>query len=167
MGGWGGVLSFGGVFTLRGCLFFFRALARKFGEFFFEGAPHRNGEFPLWRAPSKPAGKSRSAAAEEIPVVVACALGKLPLLRADFVASYRPSRGSLRFAIWRQVKKMTTKTCNSSSPGCGRRHKAPPQPCASTTKRGERPVPASGRHQGGVARGMMHELDVPWGYRRK
>ena len=32
-----------------------------------------------------------------------------------FVASYRPSRGSLRFAIWRQVGEMTTKTCNSPS----------------------------------------------------
>jgi hypothetical protein len=34
---------------------------------------------------------------------------------AGFVASFRPSRGGLRFAIWRQVEQMTTKTYNSSS----------------------------------------------------
>ena len=45
----GVVVLFGGVFVLLGVLFFvFRASARIFvGEFFFEGIPHRNGEFPL------------------------------------------------------------------------------------------------------------------------
>ena len=46
--------------------------------------------------------------------------GRLPManagtawagLSAGFVASFRPSQGGLRFAIWRQVEKMTTKTC--------------------------------------------------------
>ena len=50
-GFWGVFCTFSGVvFALRGCLGFSRVVSAIFLVFFslLEGAPHRNGEFPLW-----------------------------------------------------------------------------------------------------------------------